>query len=75
MNKIAIVQLPADNTPTQSEFKNMHGFWTPPEFVREFWATAAIIHFSDEADYRKKADEIAASYLAVVRTFYSENAL
>lgn len=75
MPKIAIVQLPADNTPTQGEFKNMHGFWTPPEFVREFWATAAIIHFSDEPDYQAKADEIAASYLAVVKTFYLENAL
>lgn len=75
MHRLAIIQLPDINTPTQGAFKNMHGFWKPPDYVHEFWATAAIIYFSSEADYQNKKDETIASYLAIVKTFYSENAL
>ena len=64
--KLALLKLPEANTPTQGVFKNLHGYWQPPEFVIEFWATGSSFRFTNEIDYQQKAEEIQHSYLSAV---------
>jgi hypothetical protein len=74
--KTAIIQLPKISTPLQdNNFSNMHGYWTPPNFVLKFWSSACEIEYIDDTDYGLKKQEISNSYIKCIKQFYSENSL
>ena len=72
---LAILRFPETNTPTQGIFKNLHGYWQPPKFVTEFWATGVIFHYTTDADYQSKCKDILNSYMGAIKLFYRDNAL
>lgn len=72
---LALLKLPEVNTPTQGVFNNLHGYWQPPTFVMEFWATGAAFHFIDDADYHDKSEKILSSYLNAIKLYYRDHAL
>lgn len=73
--RLALVRLPEINTPVQGVLNNLHGYWEPPSFVKEFWAAGALFCFRDEGDYCIKAEDVRESYLEAIKLFYRDNAL
>lgn len=73
--QIAIVTLPAINTPINGKFRNLHGFWNSPEFILSFCVNLALIEYFNEEDYVIKREIIRMSYEDCINQFYRENAL
>ncbi len=52
--KIALITFPKD---VKYPLSNPHHWWTPPEYVLEYWTGMCKIQFIDDVDYEmKKAD-------------------
>lgn len=58
MSKIAVVQLPDDNTPTQGEFKNLYGFWKPPVVRFLFTGKRAMTNIMEPEELQKLKERI-----------------
>ena len=71
---IALIALPNINTPTQDAFCNLHGYWNPPEFVMEFWASSCKIEYFGEDAYEIKKVIVCKSYMEAIKQFYKDNA-
>lgn len=63
--KIAIVTLPQNTLGF-----NLHGHWTPPECVLEFWYSGCKIEFISDADYDSKKIQILNSYNTFLKNYY-----
>lgn len=70
---VAMITLPKVMIP-QDGMVNLHGYWTPPDFVLEFWGSACYILYHGDKDYDEKKSSIHKSYMECIAQFYRDNA-
>ena len=71
---VAMISLPEVLIP-QDGMANLNGYWNPPDFVLEFWASACYIQYFGEVDYLQKKELVYKSFMECISQFYRDNAL